>query len=431
MMLKLILIVLITGVPLGGQVDIVLAQKVVLKVQPARRGPQLRQHHGRYQAVIIHRLEVAPGATLIMKALRGDVVMLGTDVHRIVIEEKISVRTRHKDHALETIERVKGELTAVKGKEASYVFKVGQWSERNVYFDYKVKIPKKFNLLIQSYGGDFDMSDLHGDLEAKTGGGDIALSKSGGKIRLRTGGGDIDLYQVEGQVSVFTGGGDIEGRTIQGQVEAQTGGGDIEFWRCEGNFTFNTGGGDIEVQGLEGTELDARTGGGDIVIGDIIARVNLLTGGGDIVAEAIDGAIEAATSGGDVDLRRVNGDAILYSGAGDISIRRIAGAVQIRNNSGDISVEEMTLAKLGRDKSTITTSYGDVWISLSTALPVAITAKLLGVSPHYAVDRMHTNLDFKFRKSDGYTVASFMPAKPVHTITIETHGEIEISQGDE
>ena len=130
-------------------------------------------------------------------------------------------------------------------------------------------------------------------------------------------------------------------------------------------------------------------------------------------------------------MRRINGDAILYRGAGDISIRRISGAVQIRNNSGDISVDELTLARPGRDKSTITTTQGDVWLSLNTTSPVAIQAKLLGISPHYAVERMHTNLDFNFRRGDGHTLASYTPENPVHTITIETHGEVEVIQGDE
>ncbi len=393
--------------------------------------PELRKFHGQYQGVIVHRLEVDPRATLIMKSLRGDIVLLGTDVHRIVIEEKITVRTRHRDRALESIARVRGMLTPRGDNQEAYVFQVGK-SGRDIHFvDYKVKLPRVFNLIIQSYGGDIDMTDLQGDLEAKTGGGDIALSKSSGKVMLKTGGGDIDLYQLEGQVNVVTGGGDIKGRTIAGMIGAHTGGGDIEFWDCKGNMDLTTGGGDIEIEGLDGAELEARTGGGDIDITDINAQVNLMTGGGDITAQSINGSIEVATSGGDVDLQGISGDAIIFSAAGDISVEGIDGAVRARNNSGDIWIEDMTLAKPGRDGSTFTTSYGDVRVGLSTTKSVAVIATILGYTPRYAVGRIHGNLDFTYRHENGHTVATFGPDESVHTITIETRGEIEIIKGDD
>ena len=228
-----ILAVLLLGLPLSAQYAPQAPQEV-----------ELREFHGKYQGVFIHRLEVAPRATLIMKALKGDIVLWGTDVHRIVIEEKITIRTRNRRRAQETFEAVKGVLKPPTGEESAYVFKVGKWSDKGVNYDYKVKLPKTFNLIVQSYGGDIDMTDLQGDLEAKTGGGDIALSKSGGKVNLRTGGGDINLFQIQGQVNVVTGGGDIEGRIVEGKLEAHTGGGDIEFWRSKGTVRLVTGGGD-------------------------------------------------------------------------------------------------------------------------------------------------------------------------------------------
>ncbi|MEE9162316.1 MAG: DUF4097 family beta strand repeat-containing protein, partial [Candidatus Neomarinimicrobiota bacterium] len=388
---------LLIGLLLGGQGTLSARDDPVGSPAQDQQEPELREYRGKYQGVIVHRMEADPRATLIMKSLKGDIVLLGTDVHRIVIEEKITVRTRSRDRALESIDRVRGVLTPPKDKQDAYVFQVGKSTGRDVFFDYKVKLPRVFNLIIQSYGGDIDMTDLQGDLEAKTGGGDIALSKSAGKVMLKTGGGDIDLFQLEGQVNVVTGGGDIKGRTVEGMVDAHTGGGDIEFWDCKGNMDLNTGGGDIELEGMEGTELEARTGGGDIDIRDITARTNLMTGGGDITAESVNGAIEVATSGGDVDMHGIRGDAVIFSAAGDISVHGIDGAVRARNNSGDICIEEMTLENPGRDGSTFTTSYGDVRVGLSTAKSVAVIATILGYTPRYAVDRIHGNLDFNYR----------------------------------
>ncbi len=428
MISRLIIAALILGMPLAGQ-DL----------------PELRDYQGKYQGVVVHRLDVEPKATLHMKALRGDIILMGTDVQRIVIEEKIIVKTKDKNKAQEIIKRAQGKLSPPSASPASrgtspafrrggeaYLFKTGQVGDRNVSFRYKVRVPKTFNVIIHSYGGDVDMSDIQGDLEAKTGGGDIAVSNSAGRIKVHTGGGDIDVFKVEGQVDLFTGGGDIEGRTVEGKINASTGGGDIDFWTGKGNFTINTGGGDIDLRSLEGTDVEARTGGGDIEVADITARVNLMTGGGDISAENITGSLEAASSGGDLSLERINGDAVLFSASGDIDIRRITGAVRAKSGSGDIEIHEMILEKPGKEESTLTTTNGDVYVNYSSKRPVDITVKVFGYSPRYAVDRIHGNVDFTYKKDNGNTLAIYSTDKPFHRIIIETtNGEIRIMKGEQ
>ncbi|UCH63773.1 MAG: DUF4097 family beta strand repeat protein [Fidelibacterota bacterium] len=394
--------------------------------------PELRDYQGKYQGVIVHRLDVEPKATLHMKALRGDIVLMGTDVQRIVIEEKITVKTKHKDEAQEIIERIQGELSPPSASGEAYIFKVGKVSNRNVSFHYKTRVPKTFNVIIHSYGGNVDMSDLQGDLETKTGGGDIALSNSAGRVKAHTGGGDIDVFKVEGQVDLFTGGGDIEGRTVEGRISASTGAGDIDFWTSKGNFTINTGGGDIDLRSLEGTSVEARTGGGDIDIADVSAQANLMTGGGDISAENLTGGVEAASSGGNLSLERIHGDAILFSASGDIDIRRITGAVRAKSGSGDIEIYEMVLEEPGKEESTLTTSTGDVYVNYYSKRPVDITAKVFGYSPRYAVDRISGNVDFTYKKDNGNTLATYSTDRPFHSIVIETTtGEIKIMKGEQ
>lgn len=429
MMLRSFLAALILCVPLAGQ------DKPELPEPPEpSQISELRSFHGKYQSVVVHRLDVEPKATLIMKALRGDVVMMGTDVHRIVIEEKITVKTGDKDQAQEAIDRGKGSLSPPTASGEAYIFKVGKWIDRNIYYDYKVRVPRTFNVIIHSYGGDIDMEDLQGDLEAKTGGGDVALSNSAGKVKVHTGGGDIDVFKVEGQVDLFTGGGDIEGRTVEGKINASTGGGDIDFWTGKGNFTLNTGGGDITLRSLEGTEIEARTGGGEIDVEGITAQVNLMTKGGDICAEEMRGNLEMASSGGDLCLKRIRGDAILFTGSGDVEVRRITGAVRVNSGGGDIEIYEMTLEEPGKEESTFTTAYGDVYVNLSTEKPVEIIATFLGFSPRYAADHLHGNVDFTFERDNSNTIARYTTDHPFHRIVIETRGkggEIKIMKGEQ
>ncbi len=421
MIIRYLIVILILWLPLAGQ-----------ELPELPQLPELREANGKFQGVVVHRRDVEPGPTLIMKSLKGDIIMQGTDVPRIVIEERIAVRTRDKEWARETIEQAKGELSAAPEKTGVYVFKVGKWSSKDISYRYKVRLPKTFNVIIHSYGGDVDLAELQGDLEIKTGGGDIALSSSGGNIKVGTGGGDIDVFKVEGQVDLSTGGGDIEGRAVEGKIKAHTGGGDIDFWTGKGNFYLNTGGGDIDLQSMEGTVIEARTGGGDITANNITAQLNLLTGGGDICGEDLKGSLEAATSGGDICLTRVSGDVIMFSAAGDVEIHHITGAVRVKSGSGDIEVYEMTLEEPGRKESSITTVNGCVLVHYLAPKPVSIDARILGVSPKYAKEHISSNVDLVYQKENGSTVATYTVESPFHRIVIETsNGDIEIRKGEQ
>lgn len=391
---------------------------------------ELRDYHGKFQGVVVHRLEVEPWATLMMENLSGDIVLLGTDVHRIVIEEKITIKTHDKERAQEIIEEAQGTLSIVeKGK--TYVFKAKRWGGWEVTSDYKIRIPTTFNVIVETYGGDIDLADLSGDLEAKTGGGDVALSGIQGRIKIKTGGGDIDAFKTAGQMNLISGGGDIEGRSVEGKVSVMTGGGDIEFWNGKGSLILNTGGGDIDIQNFDGTEIEARTGGGDIVFEEITANINILTKGGDICAHSIRGNAEAASSGGDLCLERIKGDAVMFTGDGDADISEITGALNVKTGSGDIVVEAMYLKQPGKNESSLVTGHGDVYVEIDTNEPVDISARILGYPLRLAVQLINSDVELDYSVENGNTIATYKTDNPYHSIHIETgDGEIEIIRGD-
>lgn len=422
MMLRPIILTLLICLPLAGQVP---------PTPPVPSVPMPHRINGRYVTVITHQMEMSPLATLIMRNLRGDVDLQGTDTNQIVIEETIRVRAGSASDAEEFIRGLMGELQPGFDDNA-YTFKVGGQTRRNVSFGYKVEVPRISNVILHSYGGDIDLADLQGDLEVKNGGGDIDLSDIAGKIRIHTGGGDIDALKIEGLVTLSSGGGDIQVRTVEGQFDIRTGGGDIDLSEGTGNFTFETGGGDIDLRNLEGPELEARTGGGDITVRAIIAKVHLITGGGDISAEELTGELEAATGGGDLDLRQIRGDMIIFTGAGDVDIRHATGAVRVNSGHGDITITGMSLDKPGQEESTITTGSGDVYVNVTNKNPVDITARIKGYSPRWGIKRIHSNRDLDFHGENNQTVGVLETEHPFHRIIIETgDGEIEIIFGED
>jgi len=394
--------------------------------------PEVRSYQNGYQAVVVHSLNVDSQATLIMSGLRGDVNLQGNDNRQIIIEERITIRTRNQARAQEMVERTIGQLSPPSASGKAYVFDSGEWSDPTVSYSYDVQVPVIFNVIVNSYGGDIELYNLQGDLEARTGGGDINVSTTAGRIQMNTGGGDIDADRVQGQVDLTTGGGDIDIRSAEGRISAATGGGDIDFFSGTGNFVLNTGGGDIDLQELEGTEIEARTGGGDIDVADITAQVNLMTGGGDITGENVAGSIEAATSGGDIDMRIINGDAILFTAAGDIDIQRITGAIRANTGSGDIDVTDMRLETPDREESTFTTASGDVEVYFYSDEPIDVSARILGYPLRLAKDRINSNLDLTYQSINGNTMATYTTEQPFHIIIIETtNGEIRIMKGEQ
>jgi DUF4097 and DUF4098 domain-containing protein YvlB len=355
---------------------------------------ELRDYHGKFQGVVVHRMDVEPGATLIMDDLSGDIVLLGTDVHRIVIEEKVTIKTHDKERAQEIIEETRGTLSTVE-KGQTYVFKAQRWGGWEVSSDYKVRVPTTFNVIVKTYGGDIDLADLSGDLEAKTGGGDVALSG------------------------------------IQGRIVVKTGGGDIDFLNGKGSLTLNTGGGEIGIQNFEGAEIEARTGGGDILAEGITANINIMTKGGDICAHGIWGNLESASSGGDLCLERMKGDAVMFTGDGDADINGITGALKVRTGNGDIYVESMSLKQPGKKESSLLTGYGDVYVEIYTDEFVDISARILGYPPRLATQMIDSDLDLNYEVENGNTLATHKTGNPYHTIHIETgDGEIEIIRGE-
>lgn len=425
MMARPIILTLLICLPLAGQVP------PTPPVPPVPSVPMPHGINGRYVTVITHQLEISPLATLIMKDLRGDVDLQGTGTNQIVIEETIRVRASSASIAQELIQDLMGELQPGFG-DNTYTFKVGKPTRRNVYYGYKVAVPRISNVMLHSYGGDIDLADLQGDLEVKNGGGDIDLYDIAGKIRIHTGGGDIDARKIEGRVTLFSGGGDIQVRTVEGQFTVKTGGGDIDCSDGTGSFTFQTGGGDIDLLRLEGPQLEARTGGGDITVRAIIAKVNLLTGGGDISVEELTGELEAATGGGDLDLRQIRGDMVVSTGAGDVDIRHTTGSVRVNSGHGDISIIGMSLDEPGQEESTITTGSGDVYVNVSNENPVDITARIKGYAPRWGSKRIHSNRDLDFHGENNQTIGVLETEHPFHRIILETgDGEILIIFGED
>jgi hypothetical protein len=169
----------------------------------------------------------------------------------------------------------------------------------------EISVPRALALtMVETAGGDLDLSDLAGSLVAQASGGKINVGRVGGDVDIRTAGGTIIIGTVGGTARCLSGGGAINATEIRGDAFLETGGGDILLRKAGSRVKASTAGGGIQVVESKGTVV-ANTFGGPIQIGSA-KGIHCESASGSIVAEFIAGIPIL--------------DSFLSTGSGDITV---------------------------------------------------------------------------------------------------------------
>lgn len=113
-----------------------------------------------------------------------------------------------------------------------------------------VSVPDKFNLNINTAGGDINIENsLTGDIKFNTAGGDIKINSVTGKSHINTAGGNVSILNFSGDIKVNTAGGNISLNGTGGEVKANTAGGNIALTYQGENMgiDLNTLAGNIDI----------------------------------------------------------------------------------------------------------------------------------------------------------------------------------------
>jgi len=255
--------------------------------------------------------------------------------------------------------------------EAGSVYVNGEFSgsrhhDNSVGVEFDIKLPARFNLDVQTQGGDIG---LEGDLQ--------------GEARLTTAGGDIHTLDVSGPLRVETAGGSIGMGNLGARAEVRTAGGNINIGNIRGDATIETSGGGIQVGQVNGM-LRAETAGGDVVIAGAVGQVMAQTAGGQIQVGPSGGSVRAETAGGSILLRGARGRVVAETAGGSIDLLQLKAGVRATTNAGRILVEFDTGAKTFT-ASELETSMGDVYVYLPASLPLTIDAAIDAAAGHHIV----------------------------------------------
>lgn len=201
----------------------------------------------------------------------------------------------------------------------------------NASSDLDIEVPSRFNVSLQTMGGDVSINNIEGEISGETMGGELNLQALKGNIQLTTMGGEVTLEDSALDGAVKTMGGDVVIRNVSGSVKGSTMGGDVRYENAnsagmtKGEVKIDSMGGDLNVKDApEGASL--QTMGGDIHVRSASNFVEATTMGGEINLDSVDGWVNASTMGGDVHVR-ITGDP--SKGKRDVDLTSMGGDIEL------------------------------------------------------------------------------------------------------
>lgn len=270
------------------------------------------------------KFSVASGGTFSIKTDFGNVNIVGTDAKEVSIQARMEGRQRDLDEFTITANQTsEGVEVDGKSRRGGSWF---NWNNNDMDAWFTIKVPREYNLRMQTSGGNIEVSTVNGKLDGGTSGGDISLTSIVGAVNLNTSGGNIRVQKIQGQLTMETSGGDIKIAEVKGDVDVNTSGGNITLNTIEGKVRAETSGGNITMKVKEANKgIFAETSGGNIDIflpRNISANIDASTSGGEVSCDfpitmqgkisesrirgTVNGggnAIHAHTSGGDIRIR--------------------------------------------------------------------------------------------------------------------------------
>lgn len=223
---------------------------------------------------------ISPGKDLIVDIASGDVIVTHWDKAEVYVE------ILGNENAMEKMEfTLEGneEMIKVIGEKKS---SVTSWFS-NINVEIEIKVPTRFNVNVNTSGGDIKYGGVNGNAVLNTSGGDVWGEKFMGYLNISTSGGDISLIGGDTKINAETSGGDIK-LDYKGEnkgIDLSTSGGDIVIKLPEdfkASMQLSTSGGDVSCS-LNMSNI--KKSSGSKLVGDINGRGEKLsahTSGGDI-----------------------------------------------------------------------------------------------------------------------------------------------------
>jgi len=224
-------------------------------------------------------LFVGPGGNLTMNVDRGDVHVTGSDQNTVEVQVDRKV-TRASDSEAAGILKEERLVLKQTGNDISITTHElpgfhnhsfwGWLTGPNLNVHYEITVPRKFDVRVETSGGQIKVASLQGNANVKTEGGGLDFNDIEGRVNGQTEGGGIRAVSCKNELLVQTQGGGITIERFTGpRVRATTEGGSIsaEFAAApKADCELRTEGGSVTARLPQGAAvtLDAHTEGGSV-----------------------------------------------------------------------------------------------------------------------------------------------------------------------
>ncbi len=302
------------------------------------------------QETIEKTIKVIPGGLLDLKSSTGSIEVESWNEKNVYVSVKKKAWSQAKlDTFSIDIEKTDKGVSIEGGGNNGW--------KSDVSVSYAIKVPKKYNLSLQTGGGSIAVEDIDGSVKVNTSGGSINVGNIVGSLNADTSGGSINVGKVTGEAKVDTSGGSINIEAGGTRVSADTSGGSITIGKSDGDVKADTSGGSIRIAYSKG-------------------NVKADTSGGSIYIEGADGHISADTSGGNIKISSAKGNVKADTSGGGISIENAEGEIHADTAGGSISVHYVNRDPKNKVSIRLETAGGDIRLSVPKNIQATVDAIL-------------------------------------------------------
>jgi DUF4097 and DUF4098 domain-containing protein YvlB len=255
-----------------------------------------------YEYNISARSSAAGVKRIIFDNPRGNVRVSGADAEEVSISGQKTIRAFNKNDA----ERTNG-LTPVdlvpEGDRISVRTNQDRAPEnQRVSDDLEVTVPRGITVEARCRFGDYEISDISGDVEVTCDRGDVRLSRVAGNVRLEVGRSDvIHASDVKGGIVLQGRGSDVDLENITGQVTINGSyGGTLDFKNLAKPLQYDGRNTELRVQSVPGNISMSLSG---FSAKDIVGPVRLVTRSRDIRLEQFTQSLDLDAQLGDIELQ--------------------------------------------------------------------------------------------------------------------------------
>lgn len=285
---------------------------------------------------------VGRNARVVIESFRGNARIAGADTDQVKVSGRKSIRSLQQGDAnsadqaspLEVV--VNGDQVIIRTNQDRVSNNPSRISE-----DLEITVPKGSSLEAVGRYGDFDVSDLAGNVEITSDNAGVRVQNLGGNLRVDTRRSDVvRAVGVKGSVELKGGGTDLELQDVLGPVTvAARFGGTVQFHNLAKPVHFESEHAEFSAEAVPG---QVRISLSDLNASNLVGPIRLTGRSKDVQINDFTQGVEISLDRGDIELRPGKG---------------LLGKLEVHTRSGDI---DLSLPEKARVQLTATTDRGEI-----------------------------------------------------------------------